>query len=801
MAEEEEASLHKTEGEIEDIIAQKIRDVLVFGHPKSFGLVHRVGTVDFPEEQLGSWLNLITGKKKKNLSFFMLDDANSSLVQKRGKHDKPGRTEKRKYSDISYVHVKVSEKPYQCSFHVETESGKAWVLRPIQDDDSDVVIHWVAALRYRANLYPDNLLFQQQKALKAVVWLQSKYRQKKAVEKAERRRERRRGLLNKAMGWLYGGYDDSDSDSDDDVEEEDPLQQQNNGGFTSMLASIIQDAYQATFASTEDGVDEEELRKQLQMDEETKNKFRLELANASELLDKNELKPLLQNELEDEVWENERWVLKTRDWAPSTGNRLQFTDRIGRRPGKSMDKVVLPMPTEWEVKSDFQIDMSGLNTARCGKDGWCYQLDFGPIESDLAKGKFQIKPSTGHVVRRRRWYRRRVLKDGKQPAISHVLWHGWLGKKGLTTGRWTNRYFVLTNGMVINGKRTGVSLSYFRYKTADHMKYIEAQDTSVWESLTPKDIKTYNLDGSKVNKDEKKPGYFSLQLSHERRLKRVFNATNEDAREIWLKWIKYAVSDQEKRFTLTRITMQKTLAAKKETSYDMIPTLAWSLLDCLVPAHVDTFVHLAYFDTTFLTNLNKALHCVNFNQTLPWTARDGRKGSRREYQYILPRQNSKLASTLSRTRVIEKFKIEKHDPGLGIYVTKSLEFPDITYGDLFRCMVRTVVTKWKGNRARVCVSMEVDLKTQDQGIFDYLESLMRKYTLQYYQDIWMPLLGKAIKHFDKTNTDKKPTFTIQSPGGVLHEVAEVEKYKKGKIKKELDLKPLPKGYKKIKDVI
>lgn len=166
----------------------------------------------------------------------------------------------------------------------------------------------------------------------------------------------------------------------------------------------------------------------------------------------------------------------------------------------------------------------------------------------------------------------------------------------------------------------------------------------------------------------------------------------------------------------------------------------------------------------------------------------------------MPRQKTKIANYIGRTRVLEKFRIDAHDPGVGIHMTKSIEFPDTLYGRLFRCRVRTVVTSWKGDRARVCVSMDIDLNTKDQGIHDYVESMMRKYLLQYYVEVWMPLLGKAIKHNRRKQTTLAKDVFISGPGGQQYRVDEVSTYKKGKKKKQIDLKPI-KGYDRIKEVI
>mmetsp|Transcript_15 Transcript_15/g.22 ORF Transcript_15/g.22 Transcript_15/m.22 type:complete len:211 (+) Transcript_15:549-1181(+) len=172
-----------------------------------------------------------------------------------------------------------------------------------------------------------------------------------------------------------------------------------------------------------------------------------------------------------------------------------------------------------------------------------------------------------------------------------------------------------------------------------------------------------------------------------------------------------------------------------------------------------------FFDTQFQQTLQKKLQTKEYKELQSWT--DGQQnGSRRKVEYILPKQKSKIGSVskVPRTKITEKFKVEKYTKGEGIFVVSSIEFHDIPYGNIFQLSLRTVIADWKKSRARVCVSMNVDLRAEDDNIKGYLTSLMRAYMLQYYVDTWMPLCSKAIKH--RQQTAKPEVMPVVTPTGM-----------------------------------
>mmetsp|Transcript_14259 Transcript_14259/g.17320 ORF Transcript_14259/g.17320 Transcript_14259/m.17320 type:complete len:504 (-) Transcript_14259:1799-3310(-) len=482
-----------TKDEIEQNINESLKNVLVFGHSTAFGLKWRTGNVDFADLTLGSWLYRKTGKNKKSqLFFFTLDDGAGEFKGNKNEYE-PGKNPfSFAYSDIKEIHLRVNYDPYAVSFVVEAESAgkkgsvhEEWWLSPVQDNDPEVVINWVAALRHRAKLFDDSLLLDHTKALKAAIWAQSMYRKWKAIEKVKRRKERREGIVNglkaAAFSFFYGGdgYYDSESDSEDEGDNVKRVPDEDGYGFTNLVSTIMNETYYS-FMGADDAA-EADMNSMLQITGKTKR-------GKDTLQKRYDAEAISMDEIEDEVWENQNWNIAKKKWVPA-----DFSDRINRVKKKTLEEVA-PVPKDWEVTREFEVDLSGLNRKKCGKDGWVYhQRSFAKLCDDFMAGKVQIKPSPTSTVRRRRWFQRRKY-IGDIVSDSKVIWHGYLRRKAEGTGRWNTRYYVLTKGLVQNGRITGVCISQFRKGVTDHLNIIGRRDMDQLAALTQKEIKTWNLE-------------------------------------------------------------------------------------------------------------------------------------------------------------------------------------------------------------------------------------------------------------------------------------------------------------------
>mmetsp|Transcript_5981 Transcript_5981/g.7129 ORF Transcript_5981/g.7129 Transcript_5981/m.7129 type:complete len:765 (+) Transcript_5981:157-2451(+) len=749
-----------TKDEIEVNISESLKNVLVFGHSPAFGLKWRTGNAEFTDVTLGSWLNRKTGKKNTQLFFYTLDDEAEAFVQNKSEYDQGKNPPRFQFKDIKDVHVRVTYEPYSVSFVVECEtSGKKgdtindeWTLAPIQDNDPEVLINWVSALRHRAKLFDDDLLLASNKALKAAVWAQSRYRKWKATDKVSRRRERREGVVNNlkaaAFSLFYGGdgFYDTDSDSEDEGDNVKRVQEEEGYGFTSLITAIMGDTYY--------GISEEAEANQVL------NTSTAKTTRGKDTLQKRyDAEAISMDEIEDEVWENQTWSIAKKKWLPA-----DFSDRIYRNKKKTLEAVA-PVPKNWEITREFEIDLSGLTRKGCGKDGWILHSSFAKLNDDFMAGRVHIKPSPNYVCRRRRWFQRRKYV-GSNKAESKVIWHGYLRRKSETTGRWNTRYYVLTKGLVQNGNVTGVCISQFRKNVTDHLNIIGRRDMDQLAALTDKEIKTWNLEASVLKKISNKQAKFgwTIKVPARKNTLTLSVATKKDFDD-WFYWIQHLVNDQDKHFTLTKQNVEAHQVVGGNAAYSEIPLLDWIILDQLVPTTVDEFAHLAFFDTQFQQTLQKKLQTKEYKELQSWT--DGQQnGSRRKVEYILPKQKSKIGSVskVPRTKITEKFKVEKYTKGEGIFVVSSIEFHDIPYGNIFQLSLRTVIADWKKSRARVCVSMNVDLRAEDDNIKGYLTSLMRAYMLQYYVDTWMPLCSKAIKH--RQQTAKPEVMPVVTPTGM-----------------------------------
>lgn len=741
-------------------------------------------------------------KGSTQLFFFVIDDESKRFLRQKS-DEQIGKLQFISIDDIEYVHVHVSKKD-EPSIIIESNEI-SWRIAPLQADDYEIYSCWVACLRYRSKQYSDELLQAHQKALKAAICIQSNFRRKIAMKKVLRRRKRRQGITNilasTVNAWLYGGdgYFDTDSEDEDEGDNKQRVKKEDeyveggdtsDGVFTSVVSAVMYDMYNQAFG----------IRKTVPEAAETRSEElpALSVASRSSMASFGTLrvgrskslrpsiqvkylkKPANSDEVEDEIWENQKWEISSKSWK-----LLSFSDRLQLIRGLTPEDIMQYVTTDWIISQDFIVDKSGLNNSSCGKDGWTYGSSVRNLLMTHALGKPRIHPSSSTTLRRRRLFQRRRRRVVPEMNKNKVIWHGYLAIK-TDLGRWQPYYFALLSGLVRGGKMTGITLVQFKHRVQNIQGYVTTTNMNVWDKLsTGKHIKIYQLEGARVyrgkktkgskNKEQKIVEYRKAKYSFYIKLTGFKDSTlklaceSSEVREEWVAWISYLVQQQNKNFTLTKIKVDNHKLVKNK-AFDKIPLLKWSVLNRLINCDVDTFVNLVFFEEKFQKTLHLKLQARNFEIVHDWT--DGNNAnSRKQIKYILPKQKTKHSkhgvSVLPRTVVEQKLMINRFEPGVGLHLTSTLELPDVPFGKLMRCIVRTIVSKWKGKNSRVIISMEIDSQSSDERIKEYFESIMRAFMLQYYCEMWIPLCSKAIKYtLSKKNVTE--SVSIITPHGLSY---------------------------------
>lgn len=275
-------------------------------------------------------------------------------------------------------------------------------------------------------------------------------------------------------------------------------------------------------------------------------------------------KKLNRIQLEDEIWENERYnpmAVKNaqvyRGWSQAAllpGERGGFSDRLGTVSWDSIEDV--GVPPGWHITKEWALD---VQSSKCNSEGWQYAQTFAALDSNLASGRVNSSASARWLVRRRRWYRVREPDEMERTSTAshdprssprhsteihfcdeNLIYYGWVGMRGITTGRWTNSFTFLPRKR--HKEHLGIAFCYFK-KSA---KVFNEDMSFRYEfSLTRnKHVRVKFLDNECVVSDEvatrDQPGLFSLHLSGEAE-PRLLNAHSAAARVKWVEALTQAI--------------------------------------------------------------------------------------------------------------------------------------------------------------------------------------------------------------------------------------------------------------------
>lgn len=738
----------EAEHKLMEEVTASVRERIVYGQGStSWGLRWECGTVDEPDYLLGGWLSqvsrsiLSSGITNGQARFCVLGDDGRLFHQCLDERLKVRRSIP--YDEIHTVRPRCHEskkegKPDIWYLQVYGK-GVKWELMPIAKNDREIILRWTAALQFRSGTYDPSISGDAARARKAAVWAQSKYRAWKAKLRAQKRRERRRALLNRVASAI--GVSAWEVDSSDD--EEEGLLSSYSSQMYETSSSLINNAWSTVGSwlglggAATAAIAEEEEEKEPQ-DENDKPRRISTFVQYS-----NDLPPLQPGEVEDELWENQRWTPAT-GWTSVTlgkTERYAYTDRIGRgNYSKPTDpNGGIPLPDGWQAKGAFEVDKSGVNKGRCDKEGWCYSLDWPLLDADLARGRFIVHQGPKDFVRRRRWYRRRVsttTSSNLRDTTSPILLTGWLGSKNPATSRWHSRIFVLSRpGLQIGATITKYpAITQFRFSFRDYESVIAngGVDGAKWRSLTDKHCSTVELDPRLCHLDQtvadaKYPGYFMVVLDGKKKT-RMFNANDAMGRETWCKAIQAALEDALKANRPK--TMRLVGGAFETTAY---PTV---IMDTFVLAPVDAVEEAFFQSPAVLAAVNIRSNFKN-PQSTPWA-----NGTSRTVTYEDDARGGKVMESWVRART---------EPGRGFVVDRRIEAPGAQFGGEYaiKCRFVLIAAEMAGEAAcRILVSMDVEFLKQTMMV-GFITSGARKTLTTSLRDIWLPavvgyLQGKGL---------------------------------------------------------
>jgi len=416
-------------------------------------------------------------------------------------------------------------------------------LRPIDASDLQQVLRWVAALQVRAKVYNPGLDADRAKALKAILWLQSLYRGSRARLVAQNLAlKRQRPGFGQQVRSLFSRQNLSTSPD---------APGGTGGGGDALEVAVLSD-------SNESSSDDDETA-------QVAPPVSPAQAGSGSLGRRFSLakRPSTAEPVDDELWENERWATVAirgqqmyRGWSSVAllpTERAGFSDRVGRGSWDSLEHM--PVPAGWKISQPWTLDRSGLATGLCDAEGWAYNVTFFSLDSNWAAGRAHTTPSAQWLVRRRRWFRRRVPDPPFRDPLptdepGNVLVHGWIGMRGIATGRWVNHYALLPEplaGDSVAEAKLGAPFSYFKTGVRVHDR--QGLLCVPWEQLSGKHLKRKALDNMcKVADDIAtylRPGLFSLQLTGEAE-PRLVNAFTQAAREKWVRALRGLIEKSPK---------------------------------------------------------------------------------------------------------------------------------------------------------------------------------------------------------------------------------------------------------------
>jgi len=777
------------EAEVNEKIVQELAKRLIWGaESTSFGLRWQAGTVNDPELLLGGWLSQVSktllGGSVVNgpMRFCILDDDNKLFKQCLDEHGKTRREVH--YSDIIAVRPRHQGKAWYLQVY---NRESRWEFMPIDPTDRETLWRWVAALQLRSGTYDTSLTRQVTMANKAAVWTQSMVRMHRAKKRVQRRRERKNALLNRIKAAVgYNGWDDEDSDDEDDDDGSGALVYAQYA--LDLGTSVVNMTWSAVgswlglggappLLEGDEPPEEEDAKSVAEGGiQGVPNRGRPKTRDSTFVQFSHELPALGPGEVEDEVWENQRWAVSSWNTVGlGVTERAPFSDRLGRGKFEDPRKPSggVPLPAGWRALGEYTVDMSGRTKGRCDKDGWMFSSSFQLMDSDLAKGIFVAhNPGglKGFVCRRRRWVRRRVpdlaaktasLLDTTEP----VLLMGWLGARTNATGRWTSRQYVLTRpGLRIGtvpedltsavlSRPTGPALTCFRFnfRGVDDVLANGGTDASKWKGLTEADARTIQLDPRHCKIDETiatsaKPGMFALVIDGK---SKIFNANDSQAREAWVAVISNALNEAS-RARRPR-TLRLVGGAFETASYMTI------IMDSVIIVKVDD-VEEACFGSPAV----QAAIVVRQGLTNPHTG--AWANNERTIEYDSPTDG----------HVVEKHVRARSEKGVGYIVDREIFAPHAQFGEEFSVKMRFVLCsatfEKNNNCCRVIVSIDVALLKQTMMV-GFIQSNARRNASVYVSEVWLPavlgyLEGKGLVP-PATKVEKKPSkFQKESSGKI-----------------------------------
>jgi len=420
-------------------------------------------------------------------------------------------------------------------------------LKPIEDGDIDLASRWAALLLFRSGLYAEDIDALARITHRGITMLQRRVR---IVVRANLAKSSLRGNSSKRHKSSHSRFfpnilrplftrHESANESDPDLDED---------NYPRAESSMISNGIARTRST------------------QTTQGNQVPNNEASRWVP-----PLAEGEEEDEIWENQRWSfidLKDRKirrgWSHDSllpQERQPFSNRTGQSLGADLyDMENLPVPPGWEISTPFIVDTSGMGQSRCDAEGWRYESQFNALDSKQAKGAQRGQANARWVVRHRRWYRRRrpiqgVMADEIARSPSWIAKHGWIGMRGMSTGRfWKSRYSMLVlpddfgpakNSVTPRPGNIGVAFwAYFAGDFEGHGAVCNLYNVD-WSAISEKALHIKPLDRSCMVSDKvatfDNPGYFELHLSGESK-PRLLNAETRENRMQWVHTLRTVIA-------------------------------------------------------------------------------------------------------------------------------------------------------------------------------------------------------------------------------------------------------------------
>lgn len=739
------------EHEFNERVIATLKEKMVFGRGSAnFGLKWECGTVDEADFVVGGWLSqvapsriLANGQSLANgqTRFCVLEDSAKQFQQCLDATLKVRRAIP--YEEMHCVRPRhISGAWYLQVFGRNTR----WELMPINSADHELLHRWTCALQFRTETYDPSLSRHVVRANKAVLWTQSQYRMWRAKVKVQRKRERKNALVNRVatfFGWSNGDDDDEDEDEGFGMGEPAP-------GYVESVLEVASNLWGTVGSWLGLGgaiVEEDE-------EEDDHSLARLEKRISVSVQTKDDLPVLLEGQVEDEVWENQRWAPGA-GWTNKTlgkTERCAFTDRLGRGNLPSPENI--PLEAGWRkvsgnnANTGFDLDLSGVNRAQCDGEGYTYSFDWPLLDAELAKGNLVVHHGNKDFVRRRRWYRVResVTSSSLLSTTRPILCQGWLGMK-TSQGRWHSRQFCL----VRPGLRVGElalrfpALVQFRVGFRDVAGVTKdgGTDGAQWRMLTDKSVSVLELTPKATLCDQtvataKFPGHFNLVVDG---MQRTFCALGSGDRQRWADAITYACKDAAKQ---ARPRTMRLVGGAFETA--CYPTI---IMDSLLVAPVDAVEEALFQSPSVAAAINVRMGHTNVVSQAWDVVTQAKTVTYRTKGDGLP--------------VTEVWQRARTEPGQGFIVDRRIESPHAQFGDEFAIKLRFVLCKCEIQGefgTRVICSVDVEYLKQTMMV-GFIASEAKKNSTVALRDVWLPCVVAFLKTQGVLNEDSVKRLEVQ----------------------------------------